>query len=173
MLFAYGVPLWRIKSNTDPSDVAAEKLSKGQLDAMLFVGGAPVPFVRELLAEGKTVLVPVNGAGRARLMRQSHTVQAAAIPANLYPHTGKLDTVGVRALLIVNDVVSEGTVHDITRALLNPANRPALWGSHRSAEAIRVETAARDLAAPLHPGARRFYQEAGKLPKPLPKSGKT
>jgi len=170
---AYGVPLWRIRANNDDSNVAAEKLSKGQLDAMLFVGGAPVPFVRELLADGKTVLVPVDGKGRARLLRQSRALQAATIPENLYPHTRKIETVGVRAILIVNDAVTDGTVHDITRALFNQANRSTLWGSHRSAQAIRIETAPQGLPAPLHPGAARFYKEAGKLPKPAPESGKT
>lgn len=170
---AYGVPLWRIRANNDDSDVAAEKLAQGKLDAMLFVGGAPVPFVRELLADGKIVLVPVDGKGRARLLKQSRAVQADTIPAGLYSHTAKLETVGVRAILIVNDAVSDGTVHDIARALFNPANRSTLWGSHRSAQAIRIDTAAKDLPAPLHPGAARFYKEAGKLPKVAAKSGKT
>lgn len=170
---AYGVPLWRIRANNDDSDVAAEKLSKGQLDAMLFVGGAPVPFVRELLADGKTILVPIDGKGRARLLKQSRALQAGTIPAGLYPNTPKLETVGVRAILIVSDVVSAETVHDLTRALFNPANRSTLWGSHRSAQAIRLDTAAQGLPAPLHPGAARFYKEAGKLPKSAAKSGKT
>lgn len=176
LLAAYGVPPRRLKASNDYSEVAAEKLSKGQLDAMLFVGGAPVPFVRELLANRDIDLVPIDGVGRVRLLKQSRLLQAAIIPAGLYPHTGKVQTVGVRAILIVNAGAADGVVHDITRALFNPANRPTLWGSHRSAQAIRIDTAAQDLPAPLHPGAARFYKEVGKLPKPVKprkKSGKT
>jgi hypothetical protein len=31
---------------------------------------------------------------------------------------------------------------------------------------IRLETATLGLPAPLHPGAARYYREAGRLPKP-------
>jgi uncharacterized protein len=164
----------RVRATNDASDVAAGKLLKGQLDAMFFVGGAPVPLVRELLAQGKGVLVPIDGAGRARLLKQSHDLTATAIPPGLYPKTAKVETVGVRAVLIVNDTVPANVVYAVTKSLFHPANHDALAGSHRSAQAIRLETAAINLPAPLHPGAERFYREAGKLGKKAPqKSGKT
>lgn len=170
---AFRVPLRRIRITNDPSDVAAEKVLKGQLDAMFFVGGAPVPLVRELLAQGKGALVPIDGDGRTRLLKQSHDLTAAALPAGLYPNTGKVETVGVRALLLVNDAVPANAVYSVAKALFNPANRNALAGSHRSAQSIRLDTAASKLPAALHPGAEHFYREAGKLPKNAPKLGKT
>jgi uncharacterized protein len=173
VLAAFRVPQRRLKISNDASDVAAEKLSKGQLDAMFFVGGAPVPLIRELLASGKAVLVPIDGDGRKRLLGQSPALAAATIPAGLYPHTGKLETVGVRAILIVNDSVADSAVYAIARSLFNPANRATLAGSQWSAQFIRIETAAADLPAPLHPGAKRFYAQAGKLPKKTAKLGKT
>jgi TRAP transporter TAXI family solute receptor len=173
VLAAFRVPQRRIRATDDPSDVAAEKVLKGQLDAMFFVGGAPVPLVRELLAQGKARLVPVDGDGRVRLLKQSHDLTTAAIPPALYPNTGKLETVGVRAVFIVNDAVPPNVVYAVTKSLFHPANREALAGSHRSAQAIRLDAAAANLPAPLHPGAERFFRESGKLPKPPQKLGKT
>jgi TRAP transporter TAXI family solute receptor len=173
VLAAFRVPLSRLKLDTSASDVAAEKLSKGQIDAMMFVGGAPVPLVRELLEDGNAQLVPIAGDGRARLLKQSHNLLPVSIPAGVYPRTGKVDTVGLRAIFIVNSQVPDSSVYGIARALFNPQNRAMLAGSHRSAQAIQIGDAARDLPAPLHPGAARLYKETGKLPKSAPaKSGK-
>jgi TRAP transporter TAXI family solute receptor len=165
LLAAYGITPRRIKVNADSADAAAEKLAKGQLDAMIFVGGAPVPFIRELLEDGKAALVPVAGPGRSRLLKRSSALSPATIPADIYPHTGKIDTVAVKALFIVSDSIPDATVYAIAKSLFNPANRGALAGSHRSAQAIRLQGAAAISPAPLHPGARRFYVEAGVLPK--------
>ena len=171
VLAAFRLPVSRIKISNDSSDVAAVELSQGKLDAMFFVGGAPVPLVRELLENGKAVLLPIDGEARARLIKQSHGLAAASIPAGLYPKTGKTETVAVRAVLIVNESLPNGEVYAIAKSLFNPANRGVLAGSHRSAQSIRLDTAATDLPAALHPGAMRFYKEAGNLPKnPSPNS---
>ncbi len=57
-------------------------------------------------------------------------------------------------------------MYGVTRALFNPANRDTLYGAHSSARAIDVNTAAINPPAPLHPGAARFYRDAGKLTAP-------
>jgi TRAP transporter TAXI family solute receptor len=164
VLAAYRILASRIRTNNDPSEIAAGKLEKGQIDALFFVGGAPVPLVRELLASGRAVFIPIDGEARNRLLKTSRNLVADAIPAGLYPNTGKIETVGVRAIWIVNEKEPRSVVYAIAKALFNPANRAALAGSHRSAGFIRLDTAATNLPAPLHPGAARFYAELGKLP---------
>ena len=124
-----------------------------------------VPLVRELLEDGNAQLVPIAGGGRTSLLKQSHNLLAVSIPAGLYPRTGKVDTVGLRAIFIVNAAVPDSSVYGILQALFNPENRATLAGSHRSAQAIRIDDAARDLPAPLHPGALHFYRDSGHLPK--------
>jgi len=173
VLAAFRVPLSRVRQNSDSADIAAEKLSRHELDALFFVGGAPVPLARELIESGKAVLVPIGGPARARLLKQSHALTATTIPAGLYPRTKATQTVGVHALLIVNDSIPDVTAYAILKSLFNPANRNALTGSHRSAQGIRIGTAAANLPAPLHPGALRFYRAAGALHTPVAKSGKT
>jgi len=165
VLSAYGVRLARIKANGDSPDTAAVRFSKGELDALFFIGGAPVPFIRDLLATGKATLVPVAGAGRDRVLHQVKGLTAATIPAGLYPGTGKTETVALRAVLILRDTASNAVVYGVTQALFNPANRGMLAGSHRSADFIRIDDAPRDPPAPIHPGAAPFFAGLSRLPK--------
>lgn len=165
VLAAYRIPLWRMKAEELPSDAAADALEKGELDAFFFVGGAPVGLVRDLIARGHAVLVPIDGVGRKRLLERVPSLSAARIPAGAYAGMGAIDTVSVRALWVVNSAEPDDVVYAVTRALFNPANRDLLDQSHPSAKLIRLDTATVDLPAPLHPGAARFYRQVGKHPR--------
>lgn len=164
VLHAWRIPEWRIKAHHMTSDEAAAALGKGKLDAFFFVGGAPVGLVASLIQQGRAVLVPVDGAGRKRLLAEDPTFTADVIPANTYAKAPATQTVSTRALWIVNNNQPGDVVYGVVRALFNPANRTKLDQSHPSAKLIRLDTAASDLPAPLHPGAARFYRETGKRP---------
>jgi len=166
VLAAYRIPARRIKVQELPSDMAADALEKGKIDAFFFMGGAPVGLVRDLIAGGHAELVPIDGDGRKRLVAHEPSLTADAIAAGTYAGQGAVPTVSVRALWIVNDSEPAGLVYGITKALFNPVNRELLDQSHPVARLIRLDTAATGLPAPLHPGAVRFYRETGKLPKP-------
>lgn len=171
VLAAYRVSTRRISVREMPSDTAADALQKGKLDAFFFVGGTPVALVRDLIAHGQAVLVPIDGTGRDRLLRRVPSLAAATIAAQTYPGMNAVETVSVRALWIVNKDEPDHLVYGITKALFNPANRVLLDSAHPSAKQIRLDniSVSLRLPAPLHPGAARFYREAGKLPKlPVP-----
>jgi TRAP transporter TAXI family solute receptor len=169
VLAAYRIAPWRIRSEELASDVAAEQLEAGKIDAFFFVGGAPVELVKDLIAHGHAVLVPIDGPDRDRLIARASGLQRAQIGAGAYPGQGAVDTVSVRSLWIVNDDEPAGIVYSLTRALFAPDNRAILNASHPSAREIRLDTATQGLPAPLHPGAARFYREQGRLPRlPVP-----
>ncbi len=162
ILAAYRIGLWRITPSYDPAEIAAQRLDRGEIDAFFFVGGAPVTLIQGLIARGKAVLVPVDGAGRARLIASQPGLSEGAIAAEDYPGTHRVtETVSVRAVWIVNDAASASVVYGVTRALFNPANRELLDDAHPSARFIRLDEATKNLPAPLHPGAIRFYRETG------------
>lgn len=149
----------RVKASTEPADAAAANLERGKIDAFFFVGGSPVPFVQDLVARSRAVIVPIEGADRKALIAQ-RGLFAATIPAGAYAGLPAIPTVATHATLIVNDAVPADLVYAIARALFSPDNADVLRSAHESARKIRLETATLDLAAPLHPGAARFYAEA-------------
>ncbi|HSZ75312.1 MAG TPA: TAXI family TRAP transporter solute-binding subunit, partial [Rhizomicrobium sp.] len=143
-------------------DVAAQMLEKGKLDAFFFVGGSPVPLVQALTADKTAMLVPIDGTGRARLLKAVPSLNAGAVSANVYPDMGAVETVQGRALFIVRDSVPDALVYGIARALFASVNRDQLM-ENRSAALIRLDTATQNLPAPLHPGAAKFFRERGAL----------
>ncbi|MBI1330680.1 MAG: TAXI family TRAP transporter solute-binding subunit [Alphaproteobacteria bacterium] len=163
VLGAYRISKWRVKISHVSADVAAQQMQTGKLDAFFFVGGAPMPVVRDLIARGKATLVPIDGAGRKRLLASKKSLSSAVIVQGTYPNTGNVETVGARAIWIVSDSAPNDMVYGVTRALFNRANRQLLVQSHPSARAITLSAAPKETVAPLHPGAARYYREVGLL----------
>jgi TRAP transporter TAXI family solute receptor len=147
----------RIRPSMESADVAARRIGDGTLDAFFFVGGAPVPFVQNLVSHGRAVLIPIDGASRKKLLAEASGLVATSIPAGAYAGQPRTETIASHAVFIVNDREPADVVFGITRALFNPVNRQLLAGAHPSAAAIKIESAAADLPAPLHPAAARFY----------------
>lgn len=166
VLLAYGVSLRRVKVSHDSYDVSANLLQQGKLDAFFFQGSAPSPLVGDLLAHGAARLVPIDGRGRRRLLARLPSFSADVISSGLYAHSGAVQTISCRTLLVVKDSVAPDIVYGIVRALFAPANRSLLDAGARPGNAIRLENAATDLTAPLHQGAERFYREKGVLAAP-------
>jgi TRAP transporter TAXI family solute receptor len=160
VLAAWHLPERQVKVLHESAGEASAALASGKLDAFFFTGGAPVPFLQDLIASHKAVLIPIGGRERKRLIAANPSLTAETIPAGVYPGSGAVDTVSVRAVLIVNDTVPDDVVYGVTRALFNPANRDALNASHPRARLIQFDTARTALPAPLHPGAARYYREA-------------
>ncbi|HWA29781.1 MAG TPA: TAXI family TRAP transporter solute-binding subunit [Rhizomicrobium sp.] len=152
----------RVKASDDPPDVAAQKLRDGKIDAFFFVGGTPVPVVASLIDSGRGALLPIDGKGRTRLLAREKGMSADVIPAGTYSRGPTVETVSVRALWIVSDQTPKDTVYGVARALFSPANRSALDQGPAAARSISISNAQRNLTAPLHPGAAKFYRDVGK-----------
>lgn len=165
LLKAYGLGIEDIVVVQEPPGRASEMMLAGQLDAMFFVGGYPVRPVAELAFSGKVRLVPIAGAPIDKLLQENRFLSAEIIPANAYsPSFGDIQSLAVGAQWIVNSRTDEETVYWITRALWDQRNQQALRKGLPLGERIRPETAMLNGAVPLHPGALRYYREAGLLP---------
>lgn len=82
------------------------------------------------------------------------------IPANTYPgQTKDINTMAQPNFLAVRDDVSEEDVYLLTKTVYE--NLPFLNGIHKATKAMALEKAIAGLPLPLHPGAARYYKEAG------------
>jgi TRAP transporter TAXI family solute receptor len=165
ILSAWRLPESAMKASHNDAFDAASLLKQGKLDAFFAVGGVPLDSVSDLVMHGQARLVPIDGPGRDRLLKSVPSLSPGVIPAGAYVGNAAIATVSARALWIVRDSESETLVYGITRALFSPQNYNSLAASHPSAREIGLGTAAQSPPAPLHPGAARFYIDAGRNAK--------
>lgn len=140
---------------------AADMLRADGLDAFFFVGGAPLALINDLSSRGEVGLVPLSGPAFDALRTRQPLFGQITIPAQIYSRPEDVQTLSVNALWIVSADISEERIYQITRALWHESNREVLLNSHEQAGYITLESALTGLPIPLHPGAERYYREAG------------
>ena len=69
------------------------------------------------------------------------------------------DTVGIYAVVIARDSVSEDAVYDFVSTIFD--NVDAITDQHAKGEELDLEKAASITSVPYHPGAAKYYEEQG------------
>lgn len=141
---------------------AADGLVQGRIDAFFMTGGYPVPAVTDVASTVPTRLVPIPHDAAERLAKKFPFFGVDAIPAGSYPGIDS-DTATLRttALWVVRAEIGDNLVYAITKSLWSEATRRLLSTTTPVGRRIRLATALDGVAIPLHPGAARFYREAG------------
>lgn len=143
-------------------DASSDALRNGKLDAFFFVGGYPTGAIVELAASTQIKLVPIDGASAEALTGKYGFFSASDIPAGTYEGVdGDTATVAVGAQWLTSAKADETLIYNITKALWNDNTRKLLDNGHAKGKVITLETALDGLGVPLHPGAEKFYKEAG------------
>jgi TRAP transporter TAXI family solute receptor len=163
VLAAYRLTEKSIIPNYDSAEKAVDLLQAGKLDALFFVGGTPVNLLQQLLDEEAAVLVPINGDGLKRLLAKEPYLSAHVITKGTYANTPDIETVSVDALWITDASEPDALIYGMLKALYNPANRASLQAGKLGSHFMDLAEGAKGGTAPLHPGAVRFFTEAGVL----------
>lgn len=159
VLGAYGVGERKFTGQQLTIDKAAEQLAAGGIDAIFFVGGAPVPALADLAKSTPLRLLPVAGDEASTLRATYPFLTVDVIPENSYGSNPPTVTVGIGTYWLVLADLEEKLVHDITAALWHPATRKLLDQGSPIGRRIRLEQALVGLPLPVHAGAERYYTE--------------
>jgi len=142
--------------------VAAANVKDGTLDGFFIIGGVPVPAIRDLAAETPIRLIPVEDDVLAKMRESSTSYRRSTIPSGTYPGiSAETPSIGFDALWIVSADAPDDLIYAITKALWNDATQRLLEARAPLGKQVRVEDALDGVSIPLHPGAKRFYREAG------------
>jgi TRAP transporter TAXI family solute receptor len=107
-------------------------------------------------------LVPAEDYVLARMKESSGSYRRSVIPAGTYPGVNiETPTIGFNAIWIVSADAPDDLIYAITKALWNEATKRLLEAHDSIGRQVRIENALNDIPVPLHPGAKRFYREAG------------
>ncbi|MBI1904920.1 MAG: TAXI family TRAP transporter solute-binding subunit [Rhodocyclales bacterium] len=143
-----------------PFGESVELMKNRQLDATLQSAGLGVASLRDLSTAIEIVVVAVPAEVVKNVGDAAY--QASVIPANTY--TGQAEdvpTATIRNILVTHEGVDADAVYAMTKAMFT--HMDAMIAAHAAAKGIKLEQAAVGLPLPLHPGAERYYREAGAL----------
>lgn len=165
ILGAYGITEKDISPEFLKPNQAAEKLKDGSVDAFFFTGGFPAAAISELASTGSGIdILPIDGAGAEKLRKDFPFFADDAIPAGTYKDIGAIKTVAVGAHFVTSAKIPDDVVYRVTKGLWSDKTRAVLDAGHAKGKAIQKATALSGLTGvPLHPGAEKFYKEAGLL----------
>jgi hypothetical protein len=164
VLAAYGIKESDIRPDYIKPNQAGDKLKDGSLDAFFFVGGAPAGAIAELASSGVGIeLVPLTGGPADALRKQNPYFAVDSIAANTYKDVAAVQTLAVGAQLVTSAKVSTETVYEITKAMYSEQSQKTLAAGHAKGKFITRDNAVKGVGIPFHPGAEKFYKEAGLL----------
>lgn len=165
----YGLRPQDIKPVYAGLDQSSDMLAEGSIDAFFMVGGYPMGSVQHAADVTGIRLLPIDGQAAAALRQEFPFFTVSTIPGETYRDVPATTTLSVRAHLVVDASMREDLVYAITRALWLPETAQAMSRDLPDTLRIRAEDALTGLAIPLHPGAERYYREAGLLAQDGPR----
>lgn len=147
--------------------VAAQRLQDDQGDVLFTTAGVPTSSIIELMTGKECNFVNLDAEAVKQLCAKFPFYVPMTIPAGTYKgQTEPVNTVAMMALWITNDKMDNDLAYRITKALWAKGDKgdsgaDALAKIHDQGKNIRLETALKGVTIPLHPGAEKFYKEAG------------
>ena len=162
ILAAYGIKESDIKPEYIKPNQAGDKLKDGALDAFFFTGGSPAGAIAELASAGGGIeLLPIDGPQADAVRKSDGFFSPDVIADGTYKGVAATKTLAVGAQWVTSDKADAQAVYDITKALFGPAGQQAMGAGHAKGKFITKENAVIGAGIPFHPGAERFYKEAG------------
>lgn len=142
---------------------AASLLQDGRIDAFFYTVGHPSGAIKEATSGARKVrLASITGPGIDALLAKYPYYAKATIPVSLYPgaqNDKDVETFGVKATLVTSAKVSDDVVYAITKEVFD--NFEDFKKLHPAYATLTKENMLEGLSAPIHPGAMRYFKEAG------------
>ena len=145
------------------ADAQGQALCEKKIDAVAYVVGHPASNVGRTLKDCGARLLGLEAPNIDKYLAQSPYAVRAEIPAGTYPgQTAAVPTIAVLATLMASSSVSDDMVYATVKAVFdNFEELKKLYPALTQLDPKVMVTAG--LTAPLHPGAKKYYQEKGWL----------
>lgn len=138
---------------------AVDGIKNGNIDAAFVTSGLPNPSVTDLGTTHDVKVIPIEGDGMKQLQELYPYYSEATIPVDTYGNEEEISTASIMNLLVVQSDLEADVVYDWTKTLFE--NLDPIHNSHNAAKEITLETAKESVPIPFHPGAQKYYDEAG------------
>ena len=135
-------------------------LCRNDIDAMVFIAGHPNKSIRDAAGACDVELIDVDADIVKRLVSNSDIYEPMTIPGGLYRGTPEdTQTFGVRATVVSSAQVPGDMVYAVAKAVFDDLS--AFRKQHPALAHLTPKQMASDgLSAPLHDGAKLYFEEA-------------
>ena len=141
-------------------DLIHIQLKKKEIDAMFCTAGAYTTVIGELAKQCEIRFIDLDEKGIDKLMKSYDFYTECEIPENTYVgQTEAVRTVGVKAVLLASDKLSEKKVKEITEILFE--NKAELQYILPTDISLDESQATEGITIPFHDGAAVYYEEHG------------
>lgn len=163
VLRAAGLSIDDLQAETFKIGECASMLQDGRIDAYFYTVGHPNGSLLEATNGSRKVrFVPITGM--EALLKERPYYVVAKLPVESYPKAvqdGEVVSIGMGTTFNTRADVAEDVVYQVVKAVFTDfenfqKQHPALGG-------LSKEGMLKGLNAPLHPGAEKYYKEAGLL----------
>lgn len=164
MLTAFGIKWEDIKAEYSGNRVqAASRLKTGGVDAIIDATGVGSSWITDIVGDGtKFTLLSLTDDDISKVLAANKEFSRMPIPANSYRGQGKdVNAVGVWTVIVVTKKLSNDLVFTMTKAIFD--NAQFLKERHNYFKDLAPANIKGAIVAPLHPGAEKYYKEAGIL----------
>ena len=162
ILNAYGISFDDIEVNNLGFGDSADALKDGKIDAFFCTAGAPTTAITELATTNSINLLGIDDEHAAALQNDYAFYTQYTIPGGTYKGVDDdVVTVAVKATLIVSDELSEDVVYDLVKGLFD--NKDAITAGHAKGAELDPAYAVDGISVKFHPGAEKYFKEAGVL----------
>ena len=140
---------------------SAGLLQDGRIDAFFYTVGHPNGSIKEATS-GKRKVRFASILGIDKLLEKYPYYAKAVIPIQFYPgavNDADVPTFGVKATLVTSAKVPNRVVYAITKEVFD--NLEEFKTLHPAYSVLTKQNMLEGLSAPIHPGAMKYYKEAG------------
>ena len=160
----------RIYGLDKDKDIRAEGLQQGdasralvdkKIDAFFYTVGHPNGNIKEATSGKRKVhMVPITGVDK--LLAKYPYYAKAVVPMKFYSgatNDADVETFGVKATFVTSSKVPEEVVYAITKEVFD--NFEAFKKLHPAYGVLTKKNMLEGMSAPIHPGAMKYFKEAG------------
>ncbi len=168
LLEAHGVTYDDFSPLNATQQAAVDMLTDGSADATFLGGAVPTASITQAAASMELTFIPFGDDEKQALIDEYLFFRPASIPAETYRGQAEpFEGLDVGSMHVITSAdAPDDFVHNVTRLLYE--NRTLVVEKHAAGRAINPANVVRDTGTAFHPGAIRFYEEAGIWPQAAP-----
>ncbi len=143
---------------------SVEAMKNSNLDAAFFTSGVPNSNISDIQLSMEIVFVPIDGEIAQNVKDAFPFYQSYVVPAGdtaRYNLNESLNTVAIKNMLVVSPGLNEEVVYEMTKRFYDYLGTDTV--SVGALKEFDRNDMGNGLVAPLHPGAKKFYEEKGLL----------